>query len=80
MWQMLNRIVDETDDKEDFPAVLEVAEITDAVSLLDLKSCLTTNALSLCRTPGELVYGASVLFTEYIGLVVVELIPFPRSV
>lgn len=39
MWQMLSRIVDEADDVEDLPAVLDVVEITDAVSLLDLKTC-----------------------------------------
>ena len=36
-WQMLDRIVDEIDDKEDSPAVLELAVIIDAVSLPDLK-------------------------------------------
>lgn len=81
MWQMLSRIVDETDDEEDLPAVLDVVEITDAVSLLDLKTCFLTNAMSLCRTPdGELVYGAYALFTEHIGLFVAGPIPFPRNV
>ena len=75
-WQILNRIADESDDEEDFPAVLEVAETTDAVSLPDLKTCCMTNAMSLCRTSSEeLVSGASVLLTEHVGLVVAGPIP-----
>lgn len=63
--------MDETDDEDDFPATLEAADVTDAVTLLDLGACFVTYAMSLFRmSAGRLVIEVPILFAGNFGLMI----------
>jgi len=68
-WHTLNRKLDETVDEQDFLAVLEAVEVTDAISLPDLRVRFLKYALSLCRVPeGKIISVVSVRAAEYLEL------------